>query len=396
MKHLLKSLIFYVLIAAILLSSASPVFAESKVKCRITVNGESVNWKIEPFMAYGPLGNTLILIPTECLFPALGYTVIYDSKLNRSVFTAGKDSNYISFYIDIKTGQIVKEGEEIRKKGLNQVYLVNNYLYICISDLENMAKTFLNNDMIKVDYKYVYSADENYIIKYINYFTIQYNLSSLTIKIAEKYPNRPFVGEQYTKYNTGDWVSGTEIKNNFDELTKKSIWDGFDDLRFYTGKGEQNELTGKGTWNSKSYSIAWELMDAVAEEINKLRKKDGLAELSIDHSLCFTFVGTSDPKINSVFDNAIRNIEINKAYHTYNGKTKYYECMAAGSIRGERNPVTQTYNNSTKVIAGNIVNQWYRSAKGHKEILMNKKVTTMGVLVIITDTRATDIYAVFK
>ena len=168
------------------------------------------------------------------------------------------------------------------------------------------------------------------------------------------------------------------------------MWKGFDNLRFYTGKGEKNELTGKGTWNSTAYAIAWDMMDAVANEVNRLRKQDGLPELNVDHSLCFISVGAKDPKVDSVFDNAIHNIEINKAAHTYLGKSIMAECIASGSA--SYNETDQT----TLTIARQTANQWYRSAKGHKEIIMSKKYTTIGILVIITDTRAMKTYAVFK
>ena len=264
MKHLLKNLILYTLITAILLFSAVPIVsADSKVKCTITVNGENADWKTEPFLAYGPQGNVMIMMPIEQLFASIGYTVTYDSKLNRSVFTANKDADCDSFYIDIKTGQTVKEGDEIKKGALNQVYLVNDIIYVYIFDLEKIVKSFLSGYIVDIDYKYVYSKNENYITKYNDYYTIHYNLSSLKIEIYEKYPDHPFTGGQYTKYNTGNWISGEKIKSKFREITLESLWDGFDNLRFYTGKGEKNELSGK---NASAYAIAWELMDAVTSQ----------------------------------------------------------------------------------------------------------------------------------
>jgi hypothetical protein len=216
------------------------------------------------------------------------------------------------------------------------------------------------------------------------------NKESVDIDSSEKYPAHPFVGEKYTKYNTGDYVLGSEVKRNFTEVRLRTLWENFDNLHFYTGKGERNELTGKGTWESKMYAIAWELMDAVANEVNRLRKQDGLPELAIDHSLCFISVGAKDKKVDTVFDNAIHNVEIKKAIHTYNGKSKMAECIASG---------VASYNDkdqSTKAIAQHTANQWYKSTKGHKEIIMSKKYKTMGILVIITDTRAMATYAVFK
>lgn len=358
-------------------------------KCKITVNGETVDWKLEPFLAYGPHGNVLILIPMEQLFSALGYIVIYDSKLNRSVFTAGKDSDYHSFYVDLKTGQAVEEGEAVKKGGLNQVNLINNNVYVYIVHLENIAKTFLNGSRVKVNYDYIHSKKENYIIQYSDYYSVHYNLSSLKIEVSAEYSDRPYIGEQYTKYNTGTWVSGAEVKKNFDESTLRNLWDGFDSLRFYTGKGEQNELTGKGAWNSTAYAVAWELMDGIAEAINRLRKQKGLSELTVDHSMCFVSVGAEDPKVDSVFDNSIHNFETNKAAHTYNGKTKMAECLATGVLRGAEG-------NSTSLLSAHIANRWYKSVKGHKKIIMGAKYKTMGILVVITDTGTGDAYAVFK
>ena len=115
------------------------------IKYKITVNGEDMNWKTEPFLTYGPQGNILIMIPIENLFVALGYKVVYDPKLSRTVYTADKDSGYISFYIDLKTGQIIKEGEKVKKGAINQVNIINHVTYINISNLEKMAKIFLNN-----------------------------------------------------------------------------------------------------------------------------------------------------------------------------------------------------------------------------------------------------------
>ena len=65
------------------------------------------------------------------------------------------------------------------------------------------------------------------------------------------------------------------------------------------------------------------------------------------------------------------------------------ECTASGIFRGAKD-------NSTHSIASNIADRWYKSTKGHKEIIMGKKFKTMGILVVITDTGAGDAYAVFK
>ena len=268
MKILLKKLALYVAIMAILLSVTVPVLAaSSNEKCEITVNGQNITWKSNPFLAYGPQGDSMILIPMKDLFTSLGYTVSYDSQLNRSIFTADKDSAYTSFYADLKTGQILKEGDTVKKGAVNSVYIVNNTIYaaVCGYSLDKIAKTFLNNSVVEIDYGYIYTPRENNITKYTDYFTIQNNLTFLTLKIAEKYPDRPFTGDKYTKYNTGKWVSGVEVKSKFREITLEGLWDGFDSLHFYTGKNEKNELAGK---NVSAYSIAWELMDAVADEIN--------------------------------------------------------------------------------------------------------------------------------
>ena len=398
MKNTIKRLILYAVITAMLLTVIIPVSASTNEKCKITVNGQEVNWKLEPFIAYAPLGDVLILIPVENLFTTLGYKVTYDAKLKRSIFSADKKSDYISFYIDINTGQAVKEGEKIKQGAANSVYIVNDNLYaVCNSlGLKMITKAFMNDSTVKIDYDYIYTPKEDYITDYINRFPMQSNLSSLKIEIAEKYPNHPFAGEQYTKYNTGEWVGlGAEVKNNFDEVMLRSLWDGFDNLRFYTGKGEQNELTGKGRWNSTAYAIAWELMDAMADEINRLRKQDGLPELKIDNSLCFISVGAADSKVDSVFDNAIHNFEHNKAAHTYSGKSKMAECLASVRLKGEEIVFKQKYDNSTAVVARNTVNAWYKSPN-HKKIMMNEKYKTMGILVVITNTGTGDAYAVFK
>jgi hypothetical protein len=396
MKHLLKKLALCALITAILLSAASFMVSATVIKCTITVNGEDMNWKTEPFLAYGPHGNILIMIPIENLFTALGYKVVYVPKLNRTIYTADKDSDYISFYIDLKTGQIIKEGEKVKEGAVNQVNLINHVTYINISNLEKMAKIFLNDPLIKIDYDYIYTPNEYYIIKYSDFFTVKSNLSSFKINISDNFPVHPFTGGQYTKYNTGEWVSGKEVKQNFDEVTLRSLWDGFDDLRFYTGKGEKNELTGKGRWNSTAYAIAWELIDAMADEINNLRKQNGLSELIVDNSLCFVSVGANNPQVDSVFDNAIHNFETNKAAHTYSGKTKMAECLASVRLNGEEIIFKQLYDNSTEAVARNTVGAWYKSTKGHKDIIMSAKYTTMGILVVITNTGTGDAYAVFK
>ena len=368
-------------------------------KCKVTVNGQNVEWNLRPFLAYGPLGDVKIMIPMRDLFTTLGYTVTYNSKTNCSVFTAKKDSYYTSFYVDLKTGQILKEGEEVKKGETNSAYLVNDSLYVIASDyfsLDKIAKDFLNDSTVEIDYDYVYTPNEGYITDYKNYFPIKNNISSIIIKISEKYPDRPFIGEKFTKYNTGDWVSGNEVKSRFRDITLEGLWDGFDNLHFYTGKGEKNELTGR---NSRAYAISWELMDAVAAEINKLRKKDGLNELKIDHSICFVSVGAKDSKVDSVFDNAVRNLENRTTTHTYCGKTIKAECWASVFLQGEQNPITKKYDSSTAVIAKNIAKGWYESHKGHREVMMNKKYQTMGVLIIIGDagiTTSSHAYAVFK
>jgi hypothetical protein len=259
--------------------------------------------------------------------------------------------------------------------------------------LDKIAKSFLVVSTVVIDYSYIHSQNEIYISDYKNYVSIQNNLSSLTINISPKYPDHPYIGEQYTKYNTGTYITGTEVKRGFvgdhGKVILKNLWEGFDNLRFYTGKGEENELTGNGAWNTTAYAIAWEMMESVADEINKLRKENGLSELTVDNSLCFVSVGAKDTKVNSVFDNAIHNIETDKGAHTYSGKTKMAECLATGVLRGAKD-------NSTQSIAANIVNRWYKSSKGHSEIIMGAKYKTMGILIIITDTGTGDAYAVFK
>ena len=391
-KILAVVFIFAIFTSAIPVSAANP-----NEKCSVVVNEQKVEWKLRPFLAYGPLGDVRIMIPMRDLFTTLGYTVTYDSKTSCSVFTAHKNSNYTSFYADLKTGQILKESEKAKKNEMNSAYFINDSLYIVADDdfsLNKIAKEFLNNSTIKISYEYVYTKNEDYILSYKGYFPIKNNLSSLTIEIIEKYPDHPFTGEKYTKYNTGKWIPGSEVKKNFREITLEGLWDGFDNLHFYTGKGERNELTGKGRWNSTAYAIAWELMDSMAEEVNKIRKKDGLSELKIDHSLCFVSVGAKDLKIDSVFDNSIHNLETNKAAHTYSGKTKMAECLASVRLNGEQ--INQKYDNSTSVISRNTVNAWYNSVKGHKEIIMGAKYKTMGILVVITNTGTGDVYAVFK
>jgi len=400
MKNTLKQIVLYTMIMTILVSAMSPVLAANPVeKCKITLNGQTAEWNLRPFLAYGPLGDVKIMIPMRDLFTSLGYTVSYDAQLNRSAFTADKNSPYTSFYIDVKTGQILKEGEEIKKGAINSTYLINNSLYVAANDyfsLDKIAELFLNGSAIEIAYDYVYIPNEDFITDYTHFFTVKNNITSLTIEISNPNPDHPFIGEQYTKYNTGEWIPGTEAKRNFNEVTLRSLWDGFDDLRFYTGKGERNELTGKGRWNSGMYAIAWELMDGIAEEINKVRKQNGLSELAVDHSVCFISVGAKDPKVDSVFDNAIHNLENNKAAHTYNGKTKFAECLASVRLNGEQIVFNQKYDNSTAVIARNTVNAWHTSSRGHKEIIMGAKYTTMGILVVITNTGTGDAYAVFK
>ena len=209
-------------------------------------------------------------------------------------------------------------------------------------------------------------------------------------------PDQPYSGTQYTKYNTGEWVSGSEVKSKFREITLEGLWEDFDDLRFFTGKSEQNEITGK---NIRAYAIAWDLMDAVADEINKLRKKDGLHELKIEHSLCFMSVGVKNAKIDSVFDNAVHNLENRTTVHTQCGKIFRAENWASVFLQGEYDRVTKKYDRSTAVIAKNIALSWYESKKGHKETMMSKKFETVGVLVIIGDvgiTTSSHAYAVFK
>jgi len=134
----------------------------------------------------------------------------------------------------------------------------------------------------------------------------------------------------------------------------------------------------------------------MADEINSLRKQNGLSELTVDNSLCFISVGASNPKVDSVFDNAIHNFETNKAAHTYSGKTKMAECLASVRLNGEEIIFKQLYDNSTEVVARNTVGAWYKSTKGHKDIIMGTKYTTMGILVVITNTGTGDAYTVFK
>ena len=72
------------------------------------------------------------------------------------------------------------------------------------------------------------------------------------------------------------------------------------------------------------------------------------------------------------------------------------ECLASMRLNGEEIIFKQKYDNSTTVITRNTVDAWYKSTKGHKEIIMGKKYTTMGILVVITNTGTGDVYAVFK
>jgi hypothetical protein len=215
----------------------------------------------------------------------------------------------------------------------------------------------------------------------------------LQIEVSSSYDtNHPYVGEEFTKYNTGDWISGEVVKGNFKgdfgEMILKDLWEGFDNLHFYTGEGEANQLTGKGAWHTTAYAVGWELMDSVAKEVNKLRRQNGLYEFNIDNSMCFVHVGADNPKVNSVFDNAVCNLENNTASHTYNRKSQMAECMASGILNAE--------DNSTETIAAAIAGRWYDSRKGHKDIIMSKKYKTMGILILITDTGTGDAYAVFK
>ena len=392
--------ILAIALALAMLAHIIPAYAANpNEKCKITVNGQNAEWKLRPFLAYGPHGDAKIMIPMRDLFTTLGYAVTYDPKANRSVFTASKNSEYASFYVDLKTGQAVKDGEKAPKREADYVYFVNDSLYVAARDyfgLDAMAKLYLNDSAVKISYDYIYTPNEDFITDYSHYFTIKSNISSLRVEINGKGTDHPYIGEQYTKYNTGDWVSGAEVKSKFHDITLEGLWDGFDSLCFYTGKGEKNELTGK---NSKAYAISWKLMDAVAEEINKLRKKEGLQELKIDHSLCFVSVGAGDSKVDSVFDNSIHNFENRTATHTYCGKTIKAECWAAIFLHGGQDPVTKKYDSSTAEIAKNIAKRWYDSYKGHKEIILNKKYDTIGILVIIGDagiTTSSHAYAVFK
>jgi uncharacterized protein YkwD len=399
MKKTTKIMTIIVMLAII--AHIMPVFAvRADLKCDVVVNGQRVEWKLQPFLAYCPHGSLRIMIPMKELFTTLGYTVTYDAKTNSSIFTADKNSSYDSFFVDLKTGQVFVEGEKMRENGLNSVYLVNNNLYLTNNGylgLSTIAESFMNGSIVEVKHEYIHSPDEHFITLYADSFPIKENLSSLTVEIsAAKSPDRPFVGEQYTKYNTGEWVSGAKVKSKFREITLEGLWDGFDKLRFYTGKGERNELTGK---NSRAYAIAWDLMDAVADEINRIRKQNGLAELKIDNSLSFMSVGAKDLKVDSVFDNAVHNLENRTAAHTYCGRTIKAECWASIFLQGEYNPATKKYDKSTAVIAKNIAEGWYESSKGHREIMMSKKYETMGILVIIGDagiTTSSHAYAVFK
>jgi hypothetical protein len=394
-------LLAVILLLAVTISAVPVTAGANPVKCKTTVNGQSVDWQLEPFLAYGPHHNVLILIPMKDFFTTLGYTITYDAKRNRSVFTANADSDYVSFFADIKTGQVIKEGEDVPDSTLNCAYLINDNLYVIPNDyfsLDKIAKSFLNGAVIEIDYASNHTEHEDFIVQYSDNFPVQNNLSSLRIKVFPSSYDKehPYAGDEFTKYNTGEYILGSVFKRNFKEVNLRSLWDGFDKLHFYTGEREANQLSGNGKWNSKYYAVAWDLMEEAANEINRLRKQNGLPELAVDNSMCFRYVGAEDPKVNSVFDNAIRNIEIDTAYHTFNDKTKYYECMAAATLRGEKDPETLNYDKSTSIVGRNIVEQWYGSAKGHREILLNKKITTMGILVIVTDTRAADAYAVFK
>ena len=397
MKKTIK--ILAVLLIIVMIAHIIPVSAANNNKCKVTVNGQTAEWNLRPFLAYGPLGDVKIMIPMRDLFTSLGFTVTYDAQTHRSVFTADKNSPYTSFYIDVATGQSVKAVEAVKKGEVNTAHLINSSLYVAANDyfsLDKIARLFLNDSKIELAYDYIYTPNEDFITDYAHNFTVKNNISALTLDISIPNPDQPFIGGQYTKYNTGDWVSGADVKSRFRAITLEGLWDGFDSLRFFTGKGEQNELTGR---NSRAYAISWELMDAVAAEINKLRRQNGLSELKIDHSLCFVSVGASNPKVDTVFDNAVHNLENRTATHTFTGKTIKAECWASIFLQGEYNPATKKYNSSTAVIAKNIAKGWHESTKGHKDIIMSTKYDTMGILVIIGDVGATTsshAYAVFK
>jgi hypothetical protein len=226
MKGLLKKFALYAAITSLLLSAVTPVMAANpKDKCQITVNGDSVTWKSEPFLAYGPQGDVKIMLPMKELFTELGYTVTHNAKQNRTIFTADKNSSYESFYINLKTGQIAKEGEEPKKGELNCAYLINDKLYSTAGDyfgLDKIAKSFLDDSAVVIDYNYIHNKNEIYISDYKNYVSIQNNLSFLIINISPKYPDHPYIGEQYTKYNTGTYITGSGSKTRVCRRPRKS------------------------------------------------------------------------------------------------------------------------------------------------------------------------------
>gem|GEM_PF-3385305 len=398
MKKTTKILAGIILLAVALSALMTPAAANPSVKCRITVNGREEQWNSEPFTAIFPLGDAALLLPMRNLFTSLGYSVDFDEKLSRSVFKANEDSSCGSFYVDLKTGQIVKEGEEIRKNGISRVYLVNGSLYISVHEFENnFAKSFLADYSVTVDFTADKSAiHEHFVIQYRESFPIKGNLSFLAVTVSEKSSGRPYTGDRFTKYNTGEWSAPPS------KLTEgpreRWLWNRLDTLRFYTGAGEQNELTGNGGKRNAAaengitmYAVAWELMDGIAAEINRVRKENGLTELTVDHSMCFISVGSGNPKVNSVFDNAVHNFENDMFRHTLTGRS-----VIRAENTGTVSPRSGEGGNSTQTLASRVVDGWYGSP-GHRKNMMGASYTAVGVLVVISDTGATrHAYAVFK
>ena len=381
-------------LSVLMISSAATANSSGK----ITVNGQDAQWSLTPFTATFPLGNTALLMPMRDLFKSLGYTVIYDEKLHRSVFTANGDSTFGSFYVDVKTGQIVKSGGEIRRNGLNQTYLINNSLYITAHEFKtNFAESFLKDHSVTVDFTLNSRiTHEHFIIQYNETFPVHGNLTSLTITVSGNSPDHPYIGEQFTKYNTGTWAAPPPIL--LEGSKEIWLWNKLDTLRFFTGAGEQNELTGSGGKKNsitgegiKMYAVAWELMDGIATEINRLRKENGLSELTVDHSICFIKLSTGNPKINSVFDNAVHNFENDTFHHTLIGRS-----IIKAENTATVSPRSGDGGNTTQALASRVADGWYKS-QGHKRNMMGANHTTVGVLVVIADTGTKrHAYAVFK
>lgn len=386
MKRLFKKLVLYIAVTVILVADVIPVLAASpNEKCKITINEQNAEWNLEPFLAYGPQGDIKIFIPMKNIFTTLGYTVTYVAELSRSVFTADENSDNTSFYVDLKTGQIVKDGENPAKNAVNQTYLINNYLYIPGYELQNIAKLLLYNSSVKITYDYNTNiTSEYYIIQYNDKFPVQGNLFSLTIQITVKYPDHPFVGEQYTNYNTGEWFT-------LDKPTKitsqEVFWDGFSKLKFFNGTHDKNPCV-----TTKGYALAWELMDKTGEEINKLRKQNGLSELFIDHSICFVSIGADNPKRDSVFDNAVWYWEGGSGNGAFGGHTPFKKI-----IKGECMSGTSIIDHGTTASEYGLyfVNRW-KNSPAHKNIILTKKFTSVGILVLIDEYGKALVTAVFK